>query len=961
MNTVTATGTTAPRRHQLTRTGGAGTEEPIILRFTDRNGRSGNLAFGGRPLPHLHEDLARAFTESTDRSADITLDWARGLFSVMMQFLDYLNAQDDTPAAWSELTVGQVDGFVAHKAGTALRSSAVAYASRLRSVLQTTALRSVLNPQVQADLAAPSRIQDIASSVVWPADLRRDARERARADDPRVALIANAEGFTRAFDFAPLPVPGMHEDLCRAFARRHAAAGEPLSSHHVRACFLALRGFLGFLGELPDPPRELAAVTAQHMIDYRSSASLGATPAHSTGQLNRVREVLRHATPYSSLAPCLREYLEYAPMSDTAGSGVPAAREAAAEPAVPTRTAAVRPARGRPSAMPAQGLYDEAPSPVKVAATLVVPFTGEDGRSVDFDFSDLPLPELRAELASAFAVRVGATGSLRTRSSATGVLGIMRRFLHFLDSLPSPPRKAAELTPKHLERFRLHRSTGLRGRDLGSELTALMRVLRAVSPAEALSTELREYISRPGHARGRQEVGLPGYSDREFQAVVTAARSEVVAIRDRIREGERLLAAYRDAPDELTDDERERAGTLDQMDRTGRVPLVRHDSNDSRQHAQTRTQTARALFLTETDLLPLLLLGAALTGRNLEVLKELSPEHRVLEERAVALTLVKRRRGKAASREGVHWETGGNESRQLHTPGGFYLLLHQLTARGRRFSGDRHLWSVWNAPNDFNGTGVPGSPVFGHTDPFAQKLGRALSLVHWAAAHNLTDDNGEPLKLSFNAIKTTVEVRTTKAMGGHLPSASRTNTLDVSFAHYLQGDPRIREWADEILTTAISEAESSARAYRPRVLDREETLALAADPQAAAEQFGTTAETITQAISGQLNTVAGACLDNAHGPFGEGQCGVSFLTCLRCPNVLITADHLPMLLALVDSLTRARQEMDLDSWLLEHGRTWVILTRLVLPKFTDAEQDKARGTAPTTLHLSLLDLPKESP
>lgn len=94
-----------------------------------------------------------------------------------------------------------------------------------------------------------------------------------------------------------------------------------------------------------------------------------------------------------------------------------------------------------------------------------------------------------------------------------------------------------------------------------------------------------------------------------------------------------------------------------------------------------------------------------------------------------------------------------------------------------------------------------------------------LNLSEWGTRHDLTSDDGKPLKITVNRIKTTVEVRTTKAMGGHLPSASRTNTLDVSFQHYLQGDPVVRAWAEEIMTTALEEAESTARQFKPRVLD----------------------------------------------------------------------------------------------------------------------------------------------
>jgi hypothetical protein len=45
-----------------------------------------------------------------------------------------------------------------------------------------------------------------------------------------------------------------------------------------------------------------------------------------------------------------------------------------------------------------------------------------------------------------------------------------------------------------------------------------------------------------------------------------------------------------------------------------------------------------------------------------------------------------------------------------------------------------------------------------------------------------------PLEVSFNRIRTSIEVRRTRAAGGHLPSAVRSNTIGVLFTTYLRGD-----------------------------------------------------------------------------------------------------------------------------------------------------------------------------
>jgi len=51
----------------------------------------------------------------------------------------------------------------------------------------------------------------------------------------------------------------------------------------------------------------------------------------------------------------------------------------------------------------------------------------------------------------------------------------------------------------------------------------------------------------------------------------------------------------------------------------------------------------------------------------------------------------------------------------------------------------------------------------------------------------------KPLQVTFNRIKTSTEVRRTRRLGGHLPSAAKSNTMQVLFRNYLGGDPVIVE------------------------------------------------------------------------------------------------------------------------------------------------------------------------
>jgi len=602
---------------------------------------------------------------------------------------------------------------------------------------------------------------------------------------------------------------------------------------------------------------------------------------------------------------------------------------------------------GRSTARPA-GAYDPAAAVRDVAAAegAAVDFAGEDGRTRTFRFATLPLPGWHDDLAAAFARLTGPTGGRRTLAAAEDAWQALGRLLRLLDSLPQPPHDVARLTARHLRRFELHRRRTVNQQSVARELRTLLRLLGEVAPPDRLRPEVVELVGQCG--RATQGLDAPGYSEQEFRRIMAVARHDVAMIRDRIAAGERLLAGAEAGaeaevePAALPAADRGAAAALQAMARTGTVPPARQAGcllHDSR----AMVEFAGQLFVTDADLAPLLVLGVGITGRNGETLKELPAGHELLEGRAVAVELIKRRRGPNNIHEVVHWEVGA-PSRQLHTPGGYYLLVHALARRGRTFSGSQLVWSIWNVRS-------------GHVSPFAKRLDRKLYLRSWARAHALVDDDGQPLELSLNRLRTTVAVRTTRATGGHLPTSARrnSNTMDVLFAHYLRGDATVTEWAASEVAAALHDAEQHARQAHLRVLAGPAEQH-AHDPAAAAVRLGVDPEVARQAMAGDLDTAVAACLDIDDSPFNQGRCRASFLTCLHCPNALVTHRHLPGLLGLLEQLERERSATDAEAWWARHGRTWLAITDDVLPKFTPAECERAKTQAAATPAVSLLDL-----
>jgi hypothetical protein len=200
---------------------------------------------------------------------------------------------------------------------------------------------------------------------------------------------------------------------------------------------------------------------------------------------------------------------------------------------------------GRPAALP-DGDYEPPLAVTAGAPGLVVAFHGEDGRRKDYLVSSLPLPGWHPALAQALTERIGPGGSRRTHQSALTLWSTLVRFMRFLAALPDPPSTPAALTIEHLDSFRAHRSATIGG-VAWAEFRQICLICRRPAIAEFLDADVRDYMLRRID-RWKQGPPKPGYSDRELNALIRAARADVAAIRNRIRAGWELVARHRENP-----------------------------------------------------------------------------------------------------------------------------------------------------------------------------------------------------------------------------------------------------------------------------------------------------------------------------------------------------------------------------------------------------------------------------
>jgi hypothetical protein len=425
----------------------------------------------------------------------------------------------------------------------------------------------------------------------------------------------------------------------------------------------------------------------------------------------------------------------------------------------------------------------------------------------------------------------------------------------------------------------------------------------------------------------------------------------VRALRDRIDHSELQL---RDRPEPA----------LAALAATGVVPDERGRPGNG---LPARRAHAERLFVVWPDIAPLLVLLVAITGRNIETIKELPAEHRVLDGRAVEVRLTKRRRGARNWTQTVTWEIGP-PGRELQTPGGLYLLVHRLCARGRRFGATTGLWSVWR-----NGVraGVTGTAE--HCNPFTRDLvggGYAQRARGWITQHGLTSDTptttGEsaPFVLDMGRLKTSIEARRARALGGHLPSAARSNTTGVLFRNYLRGDPSTQQWAREVIDEAVVDAETAALdAHRRMLAATGGALHIHPEPGLGSDARGPSGPPgdADRPPSPAVDAAWSGCADAEHHPLTGTTCQAAFLDCFHCGNCMITGDHLPRVLALLDALDQRRQQLPTEDWWARYGPVWAAITREVLPRFTPAQIDHAAMDKPIDALLDLLEQPWERP
>ncbi|MGH9062486.1 MAG: hypothetical protein ACRD0L_00625 [Acidimicrobiales bacterium] len=192
----------------------------------------------------------------------------------------------------------------------------------------------------------------------------------------------------------------------------------------------------------------------------------------------------------------------------------------------------------------------------------------------------------------------------------------------------------------------------------------------------------------------------------------------------------------------------------------------------------------------------------------------------------------------------------------------------------------------------------------------------------WAARHQLTGDDGRPIKIHRHRIRTTHQsLRDRQAWTGSPRATIDPNhTPAVEGDHYLSATTAAQRHAVE---TIVEDAQHDLvrRAHPPSVLSENDTAALAgAWPQLIAG-LHLDDEVLAQLVGGEWDVFVAACADQLsglHGPKGK-PCPARPWVCLACPLAVFAPRHAPNLLRLKAFFSRQWRAMPAEQFMAVFG------------------------------------------
>jgi hypothetical protein len=218
-----------------------------------------------------------------------------------------------------------------------------------------------------------------------------------------------------------------------------------------------------------------------------------------------------------------------------------------------------------------------------------------------------------------------------------------------------------------------------------------------------------------------------------------------------------------------------------------------------------------------------------------------------------------------------------------------------------------------------------------------------VAIQRWAVRHDVTDDEGRPLKIHRARIRTThLSLRDKSAWAGRGRA-----TIDPNHSPQVEGDryltaatPAQQQSVDAIIADA--QHDLIRRAQPPAVIAGEDAAALARDYPQLITSLGLDDSVLAELVSGTRDVFTAACADQLsglHGPAGK-PCPARPWVCLLCPLAVFAPRHAVNLLRLKAFFSRQWQQMPAAQFMAVFGPYSQRIGQ-VLDRFDPAVLDRA--------------------
>ena len=218
-----------------------------------------------------------------------------------------------------------------------------------------------------------------------------------------------------------------------------------------------------------------------------------------------------------------------------------------------------------------------------------------------------------------------------------------------------------------------------------------------------------------------------------------------------------------------------------------------------------------------------------------------------------------------------------------------------------------------------------------------------VAIQRWVLRHDVTSDDGGPLKIHRSRIRTThLSLRDKSAWAGRGRATIDPNhSPQVEGDHYLTAATPAQQHA---VDTIVADAQHDLirRAHPPAVITDEDAAGLARDYPQLVTSLGLDDSVLAELVSGTRDVFTAACADQLsglHGPKGQ-PCPARPWVCLLCPLAVFAPRHAVNLLRLKAFFSRQWQQMPAAQFMAVFGPYSQRIGQ-VLDRFDPAVLDQA--------------------